>query len=180
MSAKHFGRAAIGPKGLIKRGGRMIKSGIIVGAIAFVYLFVTSIAMGLCAPVEAIILGLMAGALAVILDKPQLANKAALSGGIAGLIAGIIGVIGNVAGTLLKTYVIFTPETITSVANQLTGTQSSAFDSTISTISTFFTAGCCVVIDLILMVGLGALGGYLWFAYKNKKAAPPPPQAISL
>jgi hypothetical protein len=157
----------------------MIKSGIIVGAIAFVYLFVTSIAMGLCAPFEAIILGLMAGALAVILDKPQLANKAAISGGIAGLIAGIFAVVGNVIGYVVKSSVIITSETISSVANQLTGTQTSAIDSTVSTITSFFTLGCCVIIDLILMVGLGALGGYLWFAYKNKKAAPLPPQAIS-
>ncbi len=157
----------------------MIKSGIIVGAIAFVYLLVTSIAMGFCTPVEAIILGLFAGALAVFIDKPQLANKAALSGGVAGLIAGILGVIGNVIGTLVKTYVIFTPQTVNSLAGQITGMGSTAFDSTISTLGTFFSLGCCVILDLVLMVGLGALGGYLWHQYKGRNAAPPPPKIVS-
>lgn len=155
----------------------MIKSGVIIGVIAFIYLFVTSIAMGFCTTCEAIFLGLGAGALAVYFDKPQIANKAVLSGGVAGLIAGILAAIGNAVGTLLKTYVIFTPETINSVASQLTGMQSSEFNSTISTISSFFTLGCCVAIDLVVMVGLGALGGYLWFAYKRKSA--PPPQVVS-
>jgi hypothetical protein len=172
-------RAAVGLNGFFNRGGTMIKSGIIVGAIAFVYLFVTNATMAICTPFEAVILGLMAGALAVVFDKPQLANKAALSGGVAGLIAAIFAVIGNVAGNLLKTYVIFTPETISSVGNQLTGMQTTGFDSTISTLSTFFSLGCCVITDLVLMVGLGVLGGYLWFRYKNKNAAPPPPQAVS-
>jgi hypothetical protein len=157
----------------------MIKSGLIVGAIAFVYLFVTNVSMALCTPFEAIILGLLAGVLAVAFDKSQVANKAALSGGVAGFIAAIFAVIGNVAGNLVKTYVVFTPEAISSVANQLTGTEASAFDSTFSAISTFFSLGCCVITDLVLMIGLGALGGYLWFRYKNKNAAPPPPQAIS-
>jgi len=156
----------------------MIKSGIIVGAIAFVYLFVASIAMGLCTPLLAIILGFLAGALAAIIDKPQIENKAALSGGIAGLIAGIFAVIGNVAGTLIKTYVIFTPETVNSVAGQLTGLPASEFETTFSSLGTFFTLGCCVILDLILMIGLGALGGYLWFLYKNRSAAPQPPQPL--
>ncbi|MGD0175098.1 MAG: hypothetical protein ABSC61_11850 [Anaerolineales bacterium] len=157
----------------------MIKSGIIVGAIAFVYLLVTGIAMGLCTPVEAIILGLLAGALAVFFDKSQLANKAALSGGVAGLIAGILGIIGNVIGTLVKTYVIFTPETVNSLAGQITGMGSAAFDSTSSTLGTFVSLGCCAILNLVLMVGLGALGGYLWYLYKGKNAAPPPSQIIS-
>jgi len=157
----------------------MIKSGIIVGAIAFVYLFVTSIAMGLCTPFEAIILGLLAGALAVIFDKPQVANKAVLSGGVAGLIAGILGVVGNVIGTLIKTYVIFTPETVNSLAGQITGMGSSAFNSTSSTFSTIFSLGCCTILDLVLLAGLGALGGFLWFQFRMKNNAPPPPRVIS-
>ncbi len=161
----------------------MVKSGIIVGAIAFVYLFVTSIAMSICTPLEAIILGLAAGALAAFFDKAQLANKAAISGGVAGFIAAILGILGNVVGTLIKTYVIFTPDTVNSLAAQLTGMESSAFNSTSSAagtaISLIVSLGCCVILDLVLMVGLGALGGYLWFQYKGRKAAPQPPQVIS-
>jgi hypothetical protein len=157
----------------------MFKSGIIVGAIAFVYLFVTSIAMSVCTPLEAILLGLAAGALAAFFDKSQLANKAAISGGVAGFIAGILGVIGNILGTLVKTYVIFTPETVNSLASQITGMESSAFNSTTSAVGTFVSLGCCVILDLVLMVGLGALGGYLWHQYKGRNAAPQPPQAAS-
>jgi hypothetical protein len=157
----------------------MFKSGIIVGAIAFVYLFVTSIAMSVCTPIEAIVLGLAAGALAAYFDKAQLANKAAISGGVAGCIAAILGILGNVVGTLIKTYVIFTPDTVNSLATQITGMEASAINSTSSAVGTFVTLGCCIILDLVLMVGLGALGGYLWFQYRGKNAAPRPPQVIS-
>ncbi len=157
----------------------MFKSGIIVGAIAFVYLFVTSIAMSVCTPFEAILLGLAAGVLAVYFDKSQLANKAALSGGVAGFIAGILGVIGNIIGTLIKTYVIFTPDTVNSLASQITGMESSAFNSSMEPVIQIITVGCCAIVILVLMVGLGALGGYLWHQYKGKNAAPQPPQVIS-
>jgi hypothetical protein len=157
----------------------MIKSGFIVGAIAFVYLFVGSIAMSLCTPFEAIVLGLAAGCLAVFFDKAQLAEKAAVSGAVAGFIAGILGVLGNIVGTLIKTYVIFTPATVNSLASQITGMGYSEFNSATSVVTTYVTLGCCACLELLLMGGLGALGGYLWFAYKNKKSAPQPPQVIS-
>jgi hypothetical protein len=68
---------------------------------------------------------------------------------------------------------------VNSIASQLTGMQPSEFSTAFSSIGTIFTMGCCLVFNLILMVGLGALGGYLWFLYKSKKAAPPPQQVIS-
>ncbi len=157
----------------------MIKSGIIVGAIAFVYIFVTSIAMTACAPFEAVGFGIAAGVLAAIIDKPQLANKAAVSGAIAGMITAVIAGIGNTIGFLIRTYVIFTPDTAMSLTNQMFGMQSAASDAALAQVSTVFTLCCCVIIDAIVIVGLGALGGYLWFQYKGRNAAPRPPQVIS-
>ena len=57
-----------------------------------------------------------------IIDKPQIANKAVTSGAIAGGLAGIGAVIGNSAGLLIRTFIVFTPKTITDMITQLTGT----------------------------------------------------------
>jgi hypothetical protein len=154
----------------------MVKSGIIVGAIGFIYLFVTNITMMPCTPFEAVVLGICAGVLAAVFDKPRAAQKAAVSGAIAGSIAAILSVIGNTIGYLIRVYVIFSPRTFVSNLTQLTGAQYSSGETTLGVLAPLC---CCFITDLVLIVGLGALSGYLWFAYKNKKAAPPPPQAIS-
>ncbi len=158
----------------------MIRSGIIVGAIAFVYLFVTSVAMPICAPLEAGLLGLFAGFLAAVFDKPPVVNKAALRGAIAGLITSIFAVIGGVAGYLIRVYVVFTPEATNSVVNQLLQTEPSASDATTDVLSNILSLGCCNCTNLMLIIGLGALGGYLWYRWKGPKTpAAQPPQGLS-
>ena len=158
----------------------MIRSAVNVGAIAFVYFFVTSVAMPFCSPFEAIVLGVLAGFLAAVSEKPQLPNTAAIRGGLTALIASVIGLIGGAAGYLLRVYVIFPPEATNSVVNQLLGTEPSPTDAATDVLSTIIGLGCCSLTDFVLMAGFGALGGYLWYRWKGKKlTAEQPPQGIS-
>jgi hypothetical protein len=155
----------------------MIRSAVIIGAISFVYLLVTNVAMVLCTPFEVIILGLLAGALAGIIDKPQVVHKAVTSGALAGFLAGIGAVAGNTVGLLLRTFVVFTPQTFTDTITQMTGVSYTAAEANLYSL---FPVCCCVVTDFILMAGMGALGGYLWHQYKAKKnSAGAKPAAVS-
>jgi hypothetical protein len=152
----------------------MIRSAVILGAISFIYMLVANVAMVPCAPCLAVILGLLAGALAAIFDKPQNVNKAATSGALAGLLAGIGAVAGNTAGLLLRTFVVFTPQTITDMLTQMTGV---SYTATEANLYSLIPVCCCAVTDIALMAGMGALGGYLWHRYqsgKNAAAAKPP------
>jgi hypothetical protein len=154
----------------------MIRSAVILGAISFIYMLVANVAMVPCAPFLAVILGILAGALAAIIDKPQLADKAMTSGAIAGGLAGIGAVIGNSAGLLIRTFVVFTPSTITDMITQLTGV---TYTKTEAGLYSLIPVCCCAVTDLILMAAAGALGGYLWFKYRSgKKSAAAPPQIL--
>ena len=134
----------------------MIRSAVILGAISFVYLLVANVAMVPCAPFLAVILGVLAGALAANIDKPPLVQKAATSGAIAGGLAGIGAVIGNTAGLLIRTFVVFTPKTITDMITSLTGT---AYSETEAAAYSLIPVCCCAITDLILMAGAGAFGG---------------------
>ncbi|MBN2086646.1 MAG: hypothetical protein JW748_15630 [Anaerolineales bacterium] len=154
----------------------MIRSAVILGAISFIYMLVANVAMVLCAPFLAIILGMLAGALAAVIDKPQLVNKAAASGAIAGGLAGIGAVIGNTAGLLIRTFVVFTPQTITDMITDLTGV---SYTETEAALYSLIPVCCCAITDLILMAAAGALGGFLWMKYQSRgKTSAAPPQAL--
>jgi hypothetical protein len=149
----------------------MIRSAVIVGVVTFVYFFVTSVAMPLCSPCEAVLLGLLAGFLAAVFDKPQSPNTALVRGGLTALIASILGLIGGIAGYLIRVYVVFPPEATNAVVDQLLGTEPSEWEGATDVISTVLSLGCCSVTDLVLMSAFGVLGGFAWFRWKGKPAA---------
>ena len=155
----------------------MVRSGLILGIIAFIYLLVTNVVMVICTPFEAVCIGILAGALAGILDKPANRKTAIIRGAIAGLIAGIGGILGNLAGQAIRDTGVITPQTITNLTNQLGG------QTTIENLSTYTTLGvliCCLAADLVLVPASGALGGLIWWMLKGKRAPgsnPNPPNS---
>jgi hypothetical protein len=144
----------------------MIRSAVILGVISFIYMLVANVAMVLCAPFLALILGILAGVLAGIIDKPQTVNKSITSGALAGGLAGIGAVIGNSAGLLIRTFVVFTPQTLTDMLTEMTGVSYTAAEANGYSL---IPVCCCAVTDLILMAAAGALGGFLWYRYHAKK-----------
>jgi hypothetical protein len=154
----------------------MIRSAVILGAVSFIYMLVANVAMVPCAPFLAVILGLLAGTLAAVIDKPQRTDKAATAGAIAGGLAGIGAVIGNTAGLLIRTFVVFTPQAITGMITELTG---AAYSETEAALYSLIPVCFCAITDLILMAAAGALGGFLWMKYQSRKnSAAAPPQAL--
>ena len=150
----------------------MIRSALIIGAVSFIYLLFANVSQMLCTPFLVIVLGLSAGILAGIFDKPQQTGKAVINGALAGLIASVGAIAGSATGLAIRIYVIFTPKTFVNIIPNSAGAYSqSDLDQGI-----FAVFCCCLCSVFFLMAASGALGGFAGFQYKNRKPAAPPDQ----
>jgi hypothetical protein len=149
----------------------MIRSALILGAVSFLYMLVTSVAQSVCAPLLAIVLGLAAGALAVVFDKPKVMTKAVVSGALAGLLASLGAIAGSVAGLAIRIFAIFGPNTFVDIIPNPSGAVYTQSDLNTGLFVVFC---CCISSVFALMAGSGALGGFLGFQLKKPKPAPPP------
>ena len=147
----------------------MLKSGLIAGGVTFVLALGFTLLSPLCVPCLAFFLGLGAGYLAGVFDKPLDNGSSAKSGAGAGAIGGVGAIIGQMVGALLNA-VIVGPERAARMLEQL-GLPMATPDSFgsgywIGVIG----SGCCFgLLDVALMAGLGALGGLLWWQISGKQ-----------
>jgi hypothetical protein len=150
----------------------MIKSGLIAaGAMLLLTIGVTLISP-YCVPCVAIFLGLGAGYLAGVFDKPASNGGCAKSGAVAGAIGGVGAIVGHLIGGGLNALIVG-PEGAARILRQL-GFPSSSITPT-TYYATTFGIGCCLgILDLLLLAGLGALGGLLWWQITGKKSSVPP------
>jgi len=147
----------------------MVKSGLIIGAVSFfLVLGSTFILSPLCAPCVAIFLGLAAGYLAGVFDKPALSGDSAKKGAIAALIASAFALLGGMLGGVGNAFVL---------GNMGYGEQ---FNQALGFVPVGpngywigqLTVACCAgLFNLALMAGLGAAGGAIWFSLVGKKQA---------
>jgi hypothetical protein len=137
----------------------MIRSGLIWCAIGFVYFLVSSVAMVCCIPVEAILLGALAGISACAIDKPIELTQAVGRAMLAGSIAMAGGSAGNVIGLIVRNEFITTGSTVNSLTTQLMGQTAPDVSYGISNAMLF---GGCILTDLVFGIGCAALAGMVW------------------
>jgi len=150
----------------------MLKSGLIFGLIALLFGIGLSLLSPLCVPCLTIFLGLAAGYVANVFDKPA-QGAAVKNGALAGLIGGAGAMIGQAIGGGLN-ILIAGPEQTAEIMRQFgmpTGGDQFAAGYWVGRIGSV----CCTgVFDIILMAGLGALGGLLWWQFSGKNTVTPP------
>jgi hypothetical protein len=156
------------PEPAPNNSGKMILSGIIMAGVAFVFLLLILTNWGCLALPAAAILGIITGILTVNLARPRTAKKAAVFGGIAGWIASSGALLGSIAGLLIRTFLIQTPQGINSINAGLYGMLGMAGAHSTQTPIEILAGDipvvcCCGIIYFVAFVGLGALGGYLRF-----------------
>jgi hypothetical protein len=145
----------------------MFKSGLIVAGVMLFLAIGVSLLSPCCVPCLAILAGAAAGYLAAVFDKPIAPGDSAQTGAAAGGIGGIGALIGHVIGGAINA-VMVGPEMMEDILYQL-GLPASSDPTT-------YYAGaiggtCCFgVLEVALMAGLGALGGWLWFQTTGKDA----------
>ncbi len=147
----------------------MYKSGIILAVVALVIAVGLTLLSPICPPCAALFLGLGAGFLAGVFDKPQDNNESAKIGAIAGGIGGVGALLGQFAGAGLNAWLVG-PEKAAQIMEQLgvdAGGQA-GFGSGYW-IGIVGSAVCVGLLDVALMAGFGAVGGLLWWQITGKK-----------
>ena len=154
----------------------MWKSGIIVGIAAFVLALAASAGVSpLCGMLcVAPIAGLAAGYLAGVFDKPVGGEGGAKTGALGGLVGGVGAFLGQVVAGVVNA--MFAPQ----IAELMGNTFNIPTDVDATRMAALGWGVCGGAVDIVLMAGLGALGGYLWWQITGSKAAPaaPPPPPL--
>ncbi len=158
----------------------MVKAGLIVGAIMLVLgtgggLLIPPL---LCVPCLAVLAGLGGGYLAGQFDRPSAGNLAAKAGAGAGAIGGIGAVIAHLILGAVSAFTVG-PEGAAELLRQM-----GLDPGTNATSPAFYYGGalggaCCFgLFEVVLLAGLGALGGLLWYQITGKKNSGVTPAAM--
>jgi hypothetical protein len=154
----------------------MLKSGLIFGAIALLLSAGAALLSPLCVPCLALFLGLGAGYVAGVFDKPADNGASTKSGALSGVISGLGALLGQLIGAAINGSMVG-PERAASILQQFGLPTGNGAGFGPGYWAGLFASGCCLgILDIALMAGLGALGGVLWWQMSGKKAVPAPLQ----
>ena len=146
----------------------MIKAGIIAAVVALVLSIGGSMLLAICVPCISVFIGAGAGYLACHFEPSGDGPNAAKSGAIAGAIGGIGAMLGQAIGAVINGTLIG-PDAAMDFSRQLGLDVPSGFDATQGYWVGIVGTGCCIgLFDLVLMAGLGALGGLMWWQLTGK------------
>ncbi len=155
----------------------MYKAGLILGAVALFVAAGATLISPLCAPCAAVFLGLGAGYLAAVFEKPSTSNATTKVSAIGGAIGGVGAIVGQIVGTAINAAIVG-PQGLEQIYQRLgvpTGNMDLGQTYWIGAIGG---ALCFSLLDIVLMAGFGALGGLLWWQSSGKNAAPTAPTAV--
>ncbi len=158
----------------------MVKSGLIFGAISLVFILGTAIIIApFCAPCLGLVLGLAAGYMAGVFDKPGTSGASLQKGGFAGAIAGGIGFIGGLVAAVING-LLLNPSNVESFS-QVLGLPNLGVSQAQIWASQLGFGVCIGLFDIFWMAILGVAGGALWYQIRGKNQATtilPPQQPV--
>jgi hypothetical protein len=150
----------------------MYKSGLILGALALFVAAGATIISPVCVPCLVVFLGLGAGYLAGVFDKPNTSDGAAKAGAIGGALGGLGAIIGQAAGAAINS-VMIGPQRAQQLY-QVFGIPSSGPGFTQSYwLGVVGSTVCISLIDVLVMAAFGTLGAYIWWQSAGKNINPP-------
>ncbi len=155
----------------------MIRAGLILGAVALVVAAGAALLSPLCAPCASILLGLAAGYIAGVFDKPTSSGATSKVGAISGVMGGIGAILGQIIGAVINSSIVG-PEGLQRIYETL-GIPTASMD-----LGRTYWIGvvggtlCFSVIDIVVMAGFGAVGALLWWQTTGKNANPPAPTVV--
>jgi hypothetical protein len=157
----------------------MVKSGLIFGAISFVLILGGAVLITpFCAPCLGLILGLAAGYLACVYEKPISSGEGVKKGGTAGAIAGGLGFSGGIIGGVING-MLLNPSSLEAIYKTLRLPNVSIDQTAIWTLQ-LVGAVCIGLFNVGWMAILGVAGGALWYQItgKNQTRTMMPPQEL--
>ncbi len=153
----------------------MYRSGLILGIAALFVAAGATLVSPVCAPCAIVFLGLGAGYLAGVYEKPSTSSAASRVAAIGGALGGLGALLGQGLGTAINGALVG-PQGAQRVS-QVLGMQlptGAGFEQTYWILQVG-TAACLGLLDVLLMAAFGALGGLLWWQTSGKNANPPAP-----
>ncbi len=145
----------------------MVKSGLIIGAIALVLALGATLLSPFCVPCLAILLGLVAGYLSGVFDRPAGMNPALKSGAAGGAIGGAGALLGQLIGSALNATLVG-PQGAHNLIPQL-GLPTTGNFETSYWIGMVFMFLCIGGISVGLSAGMGLVGSLLWWQFSGNK-----------
>jgi len=162
----------------------MLKAGLIGAGVGFVLALVGSLIMPFCNPCVAVLLGLGVGVLAAVWERPVTSGASAGQGAKAGAIAAVGGLVGQMVGAVGSGLMV-DPEKLAELQRQaaeLSRQWNIEAPLDAQTYLMYNIGGNCLcgAFNVALGVGLGALGGLLWYQVKGKNQPPASPYGGTL
>lgn len=145
----------------------MVKSGLIVGAVMFLFVLgLAAVISPLCALCVPLLTGLGAGYLAGVFDKPLSNGEAAKRGAGAGAIAAAIAILAQMIASVINSLVLQNPQY---QLGRLWGAET--VDPAMVWVLQIVFALCIGLMNVGLTAAFGAGGGAIWFGTTNKQQA---------
>jgi len=146
----------------------MVKAGLIAAVVALILAIGGSLLLALCVPCVSFFLGIGAGYLACHYEPAGDGGSAAKSGAIAGAIGGVGALLGQSIGAIINGFMVG-PDAAMDFGRQLGFDVPGGTDALGGYWVGILGTGCCFgILDLLIMAGLGAVGGLLWWQFTGK------------
>ncbi len=150
----------------------MIKAGIIVGFIAMFFAVGVALLSPVCVPCVALLLGIAAGFLGGMFEKPAEGKETTRVGGLAGLISGIGIALGQLIGAIVNSQLVGPDGAAEMMRNfGLQGGGAGAFENSYW-VGVVASTVCFGLLDIVLMAGLGVVGALMWGKFMRKNDRP--------
>jgi len=153
----------------------MIKAGLIGAGVGFIYIMSLTLLSPLCTLCFTPMLGVGVGYIAGWFDKPLRAESSLSRGTIAGGITGLGVVIGQMAATVVNGILVTRSDRLPLLLREFGLSQAFMVDGDDYWQTTLTLSSFCSVFNLALIVGLGALGGIIWFQRHGASSLPGAP-----
>ncbi|MDH3674428.1 MAG: hypothetical protein OES12_02955 [Anaerolineae bacterium] len=150
----------------------MFKSGFLGAAVGFIYTMSLTLLSPLCTFCFTPPLGLAVGYVASWFDKPLRAEASLSRGTIAGALTGLGVVAGQMAATLVNGILVTNSEQLPILIREFGLSQAILTSSDEYWQATLTLNSFCSVFNFALIVGLGAVGGLIWYQRNRERPFP--------
>jgi hypothetical protein len=151
----------------------MVRAGLIGAAVGAIYVMSLTLLSPFCTLCFTPLLGIGVGYLAGKLDKPTRLETSLSRGSVAGGITAVGVVVGQITATLVNGILITNLEDLSAFLQELGLPQSLMFEADEYWQSTLIAGSFCSALNLMIIVGLGAVGGLLWFQRHDQQQTAP-------